>query len=121
MMAAMPNFRSLEVWRLSTALADEVAILVTEIPGGASGPMGDQMRRSSDSIPRNIAEGCGYDSDRQLAKYLRQALGSTDELQNDLDTLRRRKLLKADRVHLVNDANLVARKLRRFIDKLSDG
>lgn len=82
----MPNFHSLEVWQLSSVLADEVAILVTEIPGGASGAMGDQMSRSSNSIPRNIAEGCGYDSDRQLAKYLRHALGSTDELQSDLET-----------------------------------
>lgn len=115
----MANFRNLEVWRLSSILADEVAIVVTEIPGGASGPMGDQMSRSSNSIPRNIAEGCGYDSDRQLAKYLRHALGSTDELQNDLETLHRRRLLGPDRVHLLRDANLVARKLRCFIDKLS--
>src|SRR6201999_1599243 len=98
---------------------DEVAILATEIPGGTSGAMGDQMCRSSNSIPRNIAEGCGYDSDRQLAKYLRQALGSTDELQNDLETLRRRRLLGPDREHLLRDANLLARKLRRFIDAIS--
>jgi four helix bundle protein len=115
----MPNFRTLEVWQLSSVISDEVAILVTEIPGGASGAMGDQMARSSNSIPRNIAEGCGYDSDRQLAKYLRQALGSTDELQNDLNALHRRRLLAPDRVHLIADANLLARKLRRFIDRLS--
>src|ERR1700759_1253297 len=105
----MADFRSLDVWRLSAALSDEVALLVTEIPGGASGAMGDQMCRSSNSIPRNIAEGCGYDSDRQLLKYLRQALGSTDELQNDLETLKRRRLLGPDRVHLLADANLLAR------------
>jgi four helix bundle protein len=116
----MANFHNLEVWQLSSLLSDEVAILVTEIPGGASGAMGDQMSRSSNSIPRNIAEGCGYDSDRQLAKYLRQALGSTDELQSDLNALHRRRLLGPSHTHLLADANLLARKLRRFIDKLSD-
>ncbi|HEY4302919.1 MAG TPA: four helix bundle protein [Gemmatimonadaceae bacterium] len=87
--------------------------------GGASSAIGDQMSRASNSIPRNIAEGCGYDSDRRLAKYLRHALGSTDELQNDLEALHRRRLLRSDRVHLLADANLVARKLRRFIDTLA--
>src|SRR4051794_18740163 len=63
-------------------------------PAGG-GAMGDQLARSADSIHQNISEGCGYNNDRQLAKYLGQALASTDEVQNDVETLKRCRLLAA--------------------------
>lgn len=115
----MGDYHKLEVWKLGCALADEVALVVDEeVPGGRSGAMGDQLSRSADSIPRNIAEGCGYNSDRQLVKYLRQSLGSPDEVQNDLETLKRRNLLSEQRVHLIADAKLIAKKLHAFIDRI---
>jgi len=46
--------------------------------------------RAVDAIHENIAEGCGFNSDPQLAKYLRQARGSADETQDELKTLTRR-------------------------------
>ena len=71
----MGNYHNLEVWKLGCALADEIAIVIDEeVPGGLESEMGDQLARSSNSIARNIAEGCGYNSDRQLLKYLRQAM-----------------------------------------------
>lgn len=115
----MGDYHKLEVWRLACTLSDEVAILVTKIPGGRSGAMGDQLARSADSIHQNISEGCGYNSDRQLAKYLRQARGSTDEVQDDLETLQRRRLLAANHEHLLKDANVIARMLSRLIDTIS--
>jgi four helix bundle protein len=39
------------------------------------------MRRSSSSIPTNIAEGCGRNSNSQLANFLQIATGSCSELQ----------------------------------------
>lgn len=38
------------------------------------------MRRSSTSIPANIAEGCGHDSKEQLNRFLSIAAGSAAEL-----------------------------------------
>ena len=46
--------------------------------------------RAVDAIHENIAEGCGFNSDPQLAEYLRQARGSADETQDELKTLTRR-------------------------------
>jgi len=39
-----------------------------------------QARRAAYSIPGNIAEGCGKNSDGELAKHARNALGSANEL-----------------------------------------
>ena len=38
-----------------------------------------QLRRSTYSIPLNIVEGCGKNTDKDFARYLDNALGSTLE------------------------------------------
>jgi four helix bundle protein len=38
-----------------------------------------QLRRSAASIPTNIAEGCGRDGERELARFLSIAAGSASE------------------------------------------
>jgi four helix bundle protein len=88
-----------------------------ELPGGRSSAIGDQLARRADSIHQNISGGCGYDTDGQLAKYLRQARDSADEVQDDLETLIRRKLLRPERAHLIADAKLIAKKLSRLIKR----
>jgi four helix bundle protein len=42
------------------------------------------MRRSSSSIPTNIAEGCGRNSNLQLRHFFNIAVGSASELQYQL-------------------------------------
>ena len=52
-----------------------------------------QLRRASSSIPSNIAEGCGHDTQKELARFLQIALASAHELHyhlrlaHDLDVL----------------------------------
>ena len=38
------------------------------------------MRRSAASVPKNIAEGCGRNSNAQLSNFLQISLGSVSEL-----------------------------------------
>lgn len=38
-----------------------------------------QLRRSSASIPANIAEGCGRDTKREFVRFLHIAMGSASE------------------------------------------
>ena len=42
------------------------------------------MRRSSTSIPTNIAEGCGRDSQPEFIHFLQIAMGSSSELEYQL-------------------------------------
>ena len=114
----MGDYHKLEVWHLASALADDVATLVIELPGGRTSAMGDQISRAADSIHQNISEGAGFDSDRQFAKYLRQARGSADEVQDDLEALHRRGLLPPNYAHLTANAKLIAKKLTRLIKTL---
>lgn len=43
-----------------------------------------QMRRSSSSIPTNIAEGCGRNTDKDFARFLVTSMGSASELEYQL-------------------------------------
>jgi four helix bundle protein len=41
----------------------------------------NQIQRAAVSIPANIAEGCGKDSDAELKRYFSIAMGSSSELE----------------------------------------
>jgi four helix bundle protein len=43
-----------------------------------------QLRRSSASIPANIAEGCGRTGDAEFGRFLQIAMGSASELEYHL-------------------------------------
>jgi four helix bundle protein len=55
----MQNFRQLEVWRKSHALALEIHRLTETIPKQSNSGIISQIRRAAVSVPANIAEGCG--------------------------------------------------------------
>jgi len=54
-----------------------------------------QIRRSSVSVPANIAEGCGRDGDAELARFLQIAMGSASELDYHLQLARDLNLLNS--------------------------
>jgi four helix bundle protein len=75
------NFRQLVVWEKAHRLALMTYQLIRRLPGEERYGLTDQMRRAAVSIPSNIAEGCGRDTDRDFAKFLKIAAGSTSELE----------------------------------------
>ncbi|WP_317040774.1 four helix bundle protein [Pricia antarctica] len=81
--------------------------------------MTSQMRRAAYSIPSNIAEGCGRDSDAEFKRFLIISQGSASELEyftilaKDL-----RYLAEPDFILLKNDVNRVKRSLNNLIRKL---
>ncbi len=77
------------------------------------------MRRSSASLPTNIAEGCGRNSDADFARFLDHGMGSASELEYQL-------ILSKDLGYLANDQFAatstelieIKRMLNAFIQKL---
>ena len=114
----MPDYHKTEVWLLACELSDRVDCLVNELGSRIRPHKADQLCRASDAIHENIAEGCGFNSDPQLAKYLRQARGSADEVQDQLETLERRNLMPPAFHDLVSKNRVLCRKLSRFIESV---
>ncbi len=65
-------------------LVKEVYILTQGFPKAEQFGLTSQIRRSAVSIPSNIAEGCGRDTDKQLKYFLEIASGSSCELETQL-------------------------------------
>jgi four helix bundle protein len=76
----MGNFKKLMVWQKAKDLAVNVYKLTDSVPFKKDYGLKDQIRRSSVSIPSNIAEGDNLDTDKQSVKHFYFARGSTAEL-----------------------------------------
>ena len=65
-----------------------------------------QIRRSAVSIPSNISEGAGRDSDAQFKHFLEIAMGSCNELQTQIELSKRFKYLDAEEADQILDEAL---------------
>lgn len=81
---AMHNHQKLDVWRRSYELAKSVYRSARHFPSDERFGLVAQMKRSSASIPSNIAEGSAQDSAKAFAHSLRIALGSAFELETQI-------------------------------------
>ena len=74
------TYHSLEVWEKAHQLTLLVYQLTGRFPKSEQFGLTSQLRRSAASVPANLAERCGRNSDRELARFGRIALGSANEL-----------------------------------------
>ena len=77
----MKNFKELLIWQRSHQLVLEIYLVTKSFPKEELFGLTSQMRRSSASIPTNIAEGCGRNSDAEMSRFLVIAQGSAAELE----------------------------------------
>jgi four helix bundle protein len=73
------DYRTLQVWQRSHALTLEVYALSRRFPKEELFGLTSQLRRCCSSIPANLAEGCGRDSDAELKRFVDIAHGSASE------------------------------------------
>ena len=80
----MKTHRDLLVWQKGINLVKVIYQLTDSFPQTEQFGLISQMRRSAVSIPSNIAEGCGRNSDKELIQFLYIALGSASELETQI-------------------------------------
>jgi four helix bundle protein len=80
----MKDFRQLKVWEKSHQLALAVYKATKSFPKEELYGLTSQIRRASISIPTNIAEGCGRNTDADFARFLQIAMGSASETEYQL-------------------------------------
>jgi four helix bundle protein len=64
------DFHQLKVWQKAHTLVLDVYRATSGFPKDELYGLSSQMRRAAVSIPSNIAEGCGRDSQPQFANFL---------------------------------------------------
>ena len=75
----MRDFKKYDIWHLSHQLTLEIYTITYSFPKEELYGLTSQIRRSSSSIPTNISEGCGRNSDAEFNQFLNIALGSSLE------------------------------------------
>lgn len=80
----MQDFTKLVVWQKAHNLTINIYKLTSQITSEEKFGLISQIRRASISIESNIAEGCGRDGDRELARFVDISMGSSFELRCQL-------------------------------------
>ena len=101
----MRDFKKYDIWNLSHEFTLEVYSISNTFPKEEIYGLTSQIRRSAASIPTNISEGCGRDSDTEFNRFLTIALGSASETEYLL-------ILGKDLGYIENEtANIIIEKL----------
>ncbi|MBF6607801.1 MAG: four helix bundle protein [Flavobacterium sp.] len=116
----MRSFKELEIWQESRYLVKEIYLLSTALPPEEKYGLLSQIRRAAISIPSNIAEGAGKDSQKDFARYLQISLGSAYELESHLLLCQDLSYIPENEVvKFVELLNIVQRKIYTFIKYLN--
>ena len=82
----MRDFRKIQVWQKSHDLTLRLYKVTSAFKEERYG-LTSQIRRATTSIPSNIAEGCGRNTQTELARFIHIASGSACELDYHLDKM----------------------------------
>ncbi|WP_313115170.1 four helix bundle protein [Aequorivita sediminis] len=94
----MHNFQELKIWQKSMDIAEHTYRITTEFPKEEKYGLTSQVRRSAISIPSNIAEGAGRNTDGEFKNFLGIANGSSNELFTQLVLSHRLELVSENTV-----------------------
>ena len=107
----MNKLEDLKIWKKSIELAKSVYLLVSELPSDEKYGLNSQIKRCSVSIPSNIAEGAGRNSNKEFKYFLSVANGSAYELQTQLILLVELDLITKEKVNPVIDVCIEIQKM----------
>lgn len=103
----MHQFEKLKIWQKAMDVAVHVYEITSLLPNDEKFNLIHQIKKCAVSIPSNIAEGSGRNSDKEFMHFLGIANGSTFELIT--------QLILAKRLKLVNE-NLIQPTINQLVE-----
>ena len=103
----------MKMWKDAMDLAKDIYIATSKFPASEKYSLANQIRRSVVSVPSNIAEGAGRNSDKEFLQFLYISRGSLAELETQM-------LLSSDLGYLKNIKDYLIRmeEIRKMISGL---
>lgn len=115
----MQDFRSLRVWRKAHELTLGIYRATETFPRQELYGLTSQLRRSSASVPANLAEGCARGGDGEFARFCLIAMGSASETEYHLLLAKDLGILNLDDYDRLSRRTIeVRRMLNRLIQKV---
>ena len=113
----MHKVEELIIWKKAIELAKSVYLLTNELPNEEKFGLISQIKRCSVSIPSNIAEGAGRNSQKEFKHFLSIANGSTYELHTQLILLVELNLITEEKVQQVIEVCIEIQKMNYAFQK----
>lgn len=107
----MSDYTKLDVWGFAHALAINVHAAAREIHGADVVSLKSQMIRAAMSVPTNLVEGCGQESPREFARYIKISLNSASELEYHLRLARDLDAILEEPFQSLTDQTVRVRKM----------
>ncbi len=89
----MNNYKDLSVWKKSMTLVEGIYKLTDSFPDNEKFGLVSQLRRAAVSIPSNIAEGAGRNSNKEFKHFLTISVGSLFEVETQIQIAFRLKFI----------------------------
>ncbi|MGB7340379.1 MAG: four helix bundle protein [Phototrophicaceae bacterium] len=80
----MQDYKKLQIWKRSHQLVLQIYRTTADFPSNEKYGLISQIQRCAVSIPSNIAEGSGRNTNADFARFLHIAMGSAAELDYQL-------------------------------------
>jgi four helix bundle protein len=84
-MEKLKSYKDLQIWKVSMEFVVEIYRLTEKFPNSELYGLTSQIRKSSVSIPSNIAEGSCRKSTREYIQFLYISNGSLSEVETQLE------------------------------------
>jgi four helix bundle protein len=115
----MQDYRKLLVWEKAHQYVLSIYDMTVKFPNEERYGLTSQIRRATVSMPANIAEGCGRETNNELRRFLYIAMGSGSEVDYYLLLIHDLKWIEtAEYQRLSSELNSIQRMLNAFIQKL---
>jgi four helix bundle protein len=104
----MHNYNNLQIWQQAMDLVEDIYKLTASFPIEEKFSLVSQMTRAAVSIPSNIAEGAGRNSNKDFAHFISIAIGSLYELNT--------QIVLSERLGYINQSQ--SQELQKKLDNL---
>lgn len=113
------TFRDLKIWQQSMELVTEIYRATSSFPGEEKYGLTSQLRRSSVSIPSNISEGFGRNSQGDFKRFVNISMGSLFELQTQIEVAKNLEFISKEIFeNLYDHSREIERMISSFIRTL---
>lgn len=115
----MHKYRELEIWKRAIDLTVDVYALTQSFPEDEKFGLTSQIKRAAVSVPSNIAEGAGCNSNKEFNQFLGISTGSIFEVETQLILAERLNFLSSDQIEeVLNRSNELVRMTKSLKSKL---
>jgi four helix bundle protein len=116
----MRDFKKIFVWERAQKFSVKIYEYTQSLPKEELYGITSQIPRAVISIPTNIAEGCGKNSEKDFCRFLSIALGSASEVQSLLLLIRDLNYKKEEEINsFENEIIEIKKMLYSLIEKIN--